>query len=180
MDYVNSLPPGPLGGDAVDQQLVASWVGKLTAWDGNLFLAANSDPGACTAVRTDCCALLLCVCAVLCAHNRCVRTTRASRQGLLHALQLPRLHARWRRHAYVQQHAACRTLRPRAGAAKVLGLLQTFKVGYAQARAREHPELQQAYADKVKGLQAAGGGGRGCRRRCVRRQHVLPPWLPAA
>lgn len=46
MDFVNALPPGPLGGDKADQQLAAAWVDKLDKWDGNLFLAANGDSGA--------------------------------------------------------------------------------------------------------------------------------------
>lgn len=45
MEYVNSLAPGPLGGSDADQKLAAGWVKKLEAWDGNLFIAANGDPG---------------------------------------------------------------------------------------------------------------------------------------
>lgn len=45
MDYVNQLAPGPLGGSDADQKLAAAWVDKLEQWDGNLFIAANSDPG---------------------------------------------------------------------------------------------------------------------------------------
>lgn len=45
VDWANSLSPGPLGGDGADQKLAANWVDKLTQWDGNLFIAANSDPG---------------------------------------------------------------------------------------------------------------------------------------
>lgn len=45
MEYINQLPPGPLGGEAADQALAARWVQKLSTWDGNLFLAANSDQG---------------------------------------------------------------------------------------------------------------------------------------
>lgn len=47
-----------------------------------------------------------------------------------------------------------------AGAAKLVGGLQTFKVKYAEARAKAHPELQQVYADKIAGLKAAGEPGR--------------------
>ena len=47
-----------------------------------------------------------------------------------------------------------------AGAAKLIGSLQTFKVKYAEARAKEHPELQAVYQDKIKGMKAAGGLGR--------------------
>jgi hypothetical protein len=43
-----------------------------------------------------------------------------------------------------------------AGAAKLLGGLQTFKVRYAEARAKDHPELAQLYADKIKAMKAAG------------------------
>jgi len=45
MDYVNQLAPGPLGGSDADQKLAAAWVDKLEQWDGNLFIAANGDPG---------------------------------------------------------------------------------------------------------------------------------------
>lgn len=45
MEYVNALPPGPLGGGEADQKLAAAWVDKLVKWDGNLFIAANGDPG---------------------------------------------------------------------------------------------------------------------------------------
>lgn len=52
-----------------------------------------------------------------------------------------------------------------AGAAKLLGTLQEFKVKYAEARAKEHPELQAVYTDKVAAMKKAGeaalGGGRG-------------------
>lgn len=44
-----------------------------------------------------------------------------------------------------------------AGAAKLLGGLQQFKIKYAEARAKEHPELQQVYADKIAAMKAAGG-----------------------
>jgi hypothetical protein len=43
-----------------------------------------------------------------------------------------------------------------AGAAKLLGGLQTFKVKYAEARAKDHPELAQLYADKIAAMKAAG------------------------
>lgn len=46
-----------------------------------------------------------------------------------------------------------------AGAGKLLAPLQTFKLKYAEARAKEHPELQQVYADKIAGLKAAGESG---------------------
>ena len=53
----------------------------------------------------------------------------------------------------------------RAGAAKLLGGLQQFKIKYAEARAKEHPELQQVYADKVAAMKAVGGlGVQGTRR----------------
>lgn len=42
----------------------------------------------------------------------------------------------------------------------MVGSLQTFKVKYAEARAKEHPELAQVYADKIAGLKAAGEPGR--------------------
>jgi hypothetical protein len=45
MEYVCALEPGPLGGDQADQKLAAAWVDKLNKWDGNLFIAANGDPG---------------------------------------------------------------------------------------------------------------------------------------
>lgn len=45
MEYVNQLAPGPLGGSDADQKLAAKWVDKLDKWDGNLFIAANGDPG---------------------------------------------------------------------------------------------------------------------------------------
>lgn len=52
-----------------------------------------------------------------------------------------------------------------AGAAKLLGTLQEFKVKYAEARAKEHPELQAVYTEKVAAMKKAGeaalGGGRG-------------------
>ena len=41
-----------------------------------------------------------------------------------------------------------------------MGGLQTFKVKYAEARAKEHPELQSVYVDKIAGLKAAGESGR--------------------
>jgi hypothetical protein len=43
-----------------------------------------------------------------------------------------------------------------AGAAKLLGKLQEFKLQYAAARAKEHPELQQVYADKIAAMKATG------------------------
>lgn len=43
-----------------------------------------------------------------------------------------------------------------SGAAKVLGGLQTFKVKYAEARAKDHPELAQVYTDKIAAMKAAG------------------------
>lgn len=48
VDYVNSLAPGPLGGSDADQRLAKAWVDKLVKWDGNLFIAANGDPGGVT------------------------------------------------------------------------------------------------------------------------------------
>lgn len=45
MDYVNTLKPGPLGGTEADQKLAMAWSDKIEKWDGNLFLAANADPG---------------------------------------------------------------------------------------------------------------------------------------
>lgn len=45
VEYINSLDPGPLGGSEADQQLAAAWSDKIEKWDGNLFMAANSDPG---------------------------------------------------------------------------------------------------------------------------------------
>ncbi|WIA34352.1 hypothetical protein OEZ86_012689 [Tetradesmus obliquus] len=46
VDYVNSLGDGPLGGSQVDQGLASRWADRIHKWDGNLFLAANGDPGA--------------------------------------------------------------------------------------------------------------------------------------
>lgn len=48
-----------------------------------------------------------------------------------------------------------------AGAAGLVASLQDFKVRYAEARAKDHPELQQVYADKISAMKAAGEG-RGC------------------
>eukprot|EP00878_Enallax_costatus_P004115 GHUV01004343.1.p1 GENE.GHUV01004343.1~~GHUV01004343.1.p1 ORF type:complete len:195 (+),score=74.61 GHUV01004343.1:238-822(+) len=76
---------GPLGGGGADQQLAAQWAEKVKQWDGNLFLAANSNPGA----------------------------------------------------------------------AKLLGKLQTYKIRYAEARAKEHPELREVYNSKIESLKAA-------------------------
>eukprot|EP00878_Enallax_costatus_P002042 GHUV01002206.1.p1 GENE.GHUV01002206.1~~GHUV01002206.1.p1 ORF type:complete len:172 (+),score=22.96 GHUV01002206.1:158-673(+) len=46
VEYVNSrMGEGPLGGGGADQQLAAQWAEKVKQWDGNLFLAANSNPG---------------------------------------------------------------------------------------------------------------------------------------
>ena len=45
VDYVNSKDGKPLGGDKVDQKLAAAWADKIHAWDGNLFVAGNGDPG---------------------------------------------------------------------------------------------------------------------------------------
>jgi len=42
------------------------------------------------------------------------------------------------------------------GASKVLAGLQTFKVKYAEARAKEHPELQSLYTDKIAAMKQAG------------------------
>eukprot|EP00775_Hariotina_reticulata_P011250 gene11250-11399_t len=83
VDYVNGLAPGPLGGADVDQALATAWVDKLVKWDGNLFLAANSAPGA----------------------------------------------------------------------AKVLAGLQSFKIHYAEARAKENPDLRDVYSHKIKSMQ---------------------------
>lgn len=41
----------------------------------------------------------------------------------------------------------------------MLGKLQEFKLKYAAARAKEHPELQQVYADKIAGMKATGVAG---------------------
>lgn len=86
VEYVNALEPGPLGGSEADQTLAAAWVGKLCAWDGNLFLAGASDPGA----------------------------------------------------------------------ASLLGKLSDFKIKFAEARARENPDLADTYRRKVEGIRAAG------------------------
>jgi hypothetical protein len=45
VDHVNGLGDGPLGGSEVDQGLASRWADRIHKWDGNLFLAANSDPG---------------------------------------------------------------------------------------------------------------------------------------
>lgn len=45
---------------------------------------------------------------------------------------------------------------PPPGAASLIGSLQAFKVKYAEARAKEHPELQAVYAAKIAAMQAAG------------------------
>ena len=36
---------GPLGGDKIDRDKVDDWTSKLHSWDGNLYAAANLDPG---------------------------------------------------------------------------------------------------------------------------------------
>lgn len=43
-----------------------------------------------------------------------------------------------------------------AGAGKLIGKLQTYKIKYAEARAKEHPELSDVYNNKIKSMQAAG------------------------
>lgn len=42
------------------------------------------------------------------------------------------------------------------GASKVVAGLQTFKVKYAEARAKDHPELQSVYTDKIAAMKKAG------------------------
>lgn len=44
-----------------------------------------------------------------------------------------------------------------AGAAKLLQKLTQFKVKYAEARAKQRPDLQEVYDKKIQGLKAAGG-----------------------
>jgi hypothetical protein len=45
VDYLNGLGDGPLGGSEVDQCQANRWADRIHKWDGNLFLAANGDPG---------------------------------------------------------------------------------------------------------------------------------------
>lgn len=46
-----------------------------------------------------------------------------------------------------------------AGAAKVLGGLQSFKINYAEARAKENPDLRDVYSHKIKSMQDSSGDG---------------------
>lgn len=55
MDYVNSLGDGPLGGSQVDQGLASRWADRIHKWDGNLFLAANGDPGGAALIKKSAC-----------------------------------------------------------------------------------------------------------------------------
>jgi len=89
VEHVNNKDGKPLGGDKVDQTLAAAWADKIHAWDGNLFVAGNGDPGT----------------------------------------------------------------------AKVLQGLQDYKIKYAEARAKQHPELAQVYAEKIEGMKKAGAEG---------------------
>lgn len=43
----------PLGGDSVDRAFVDEWLNKVSAWDGNLFVAANTPGGAVLKVSTE-------------------------------------------------------------------------------------------------------------------------------
>ncbi|KAG0627919.1 hypothetical protein M758_2G238000 [Ceratodon purpureus] len=43
----------PLGGDSVDRAFVDEWLNKVNAWDGNLFVAANTPGGAALKVSTE-------------------------------------------------------------------------------------------------------------------------------
>lgn len=62
-----------------------------------------------------------------------------------------------------------------AGAAKLLGSLQEFKVKYAEARAKEHPELQAVYTEKVAAMKKAGGAARGGRGKGTGCQQAASP-----
>ena len=43
----------PLGGDSVDRAFVEEWLNKVDAWDGNLFVAANTPGGAALKASTE-------------------------------------------------------------------------------------------------------------------------------
>lgn len=43
--YLDKKDGKPLGSGNVDAAAVARWTDKIHAWDGNLFVAANSSPG---------------------------------------------------------------------------------------------------------------------------------------
>ncbi|GBF89455.1 TCHQD class glutathione S-transferase [Raphidocelis subcapitata] len=89
VEFVDKLGGAPLGGAGADRKLVASWIAKVDAWDGNLYAAGNAP-----------------------------------------------------------------------SAAKLLGSITAFKIKFAEARAKENPELAGTYAKKIAGMKAADAEGR--------------------
>lgn len=89
VEYVDRLGGAPLGGAGADKKLVASWLRKIDAWDGNLYAAGNAP-----------------------------------------------------------------------SAAKLLGSITAFKIKFAEARAKERPDLADTYAKKIAAMKAADAEGR--------------------
>lgn len=87
--YLDNKDGKPLGSGSVDAAAVARWTDKVHAWDGNLFVAANTSPGA----------------------------------------------------------------------AKVFATMTDYRIKYAQARAKEHPDLAAVYEAKIASMQKASADG---------------------